>query len=289
MRKILSEEERVQRKKQSLKRAKDKYRLSPGVKEMERQKRVEYLSRPEVQETLRLKRSDPAAKERQKIISFKWRENNLEYSRQQCREYARKNKERVRLEYFSNPEKRKKILERQKEYAKRLDVKERLKAKNAVLRKTEEYKKKKRDQSKRLRLNHPEYVERDRQYNIQRRESGRAQELERARRKKLRDEGVVRQECAKHRARRSGAYISKENVLPKTVFNRDRWKCVYCGIKVVSCKENAPNQATIDHFIPIKKGGSHTYENMRTACRSCNVKKNDNMPEGAQLTIFERV
>lgn len=59
------------------------------------------------------------------------------------------------------------------------------------------------------------------------------------------------------------------------VFNRDNWTCVYCGVKVVQSRQYKPNQATIDHVIPLSKGGTHTIDNVVTSCQSCNSTKSD--------------
>lgn len=59
------------------------------------------------------------------------------------------------------------------------------------------------------------------------------------------------------------------------VFNRDNWTCVYCGVRVVRTKHYAPNQATLDHVIPLSKGGTHTMDNVVTACQQCNSVKSN--------------
>jgi len=46
-------------------------------------------------------------------------------------------------------------------------------------------------------------------------------------------------------------------------------KCVYCG----------GNFDHIDHYIPLSKGGGHTLKNVRPSCESCNLTKNNKMPE----------
>ena len=54
------------------------------------------------------------------------------------------------------------------------------------------------------------------------------------------------------------------NSLRTKVFERDEYRCVYCGTHMDLCA---------DHRHPESKGGETTIENMQTLCRSCNVKK----------------
>ena len=70
---------------------------------------------------------------------------------------------------------------------------------------------------------------------------------------------------------------SNSGVSKKKVFDRDNWKCGYCLTTV-----NAKN-ATIDHVIPVSKGGKNTYDNIVTCCGSCNRKKGD-----TQLKVLEQ-
>ena len=68
----------------------------------------------------------------------------------------------------------------------------------------------------------------------------------------------------------------KRNVL----FERDRWICQYCGEKVT--KDNA----TLDHYIPQSKNGSHSKENLRTCCLLCNsIKSGKSFEEAAPLIL----
>ena len=66
--------------------------------------------------------------------------------------------------------------------------------------------------------------------------------------------------------KRAGVRLTKRNV-----FLRDQYKCQYCGCGVDS------NSATLDHIQPISKGGKSSWENLVTACRSCNYEKADKL------------
>ena len=53
------------------------------------------------------------------------------------------------------------------------------------------------------------------------------------------------------------------------IIKRDNKTCQYCGFKL------SMNRITIDHVIPISKGGKGTFENCVVACRPCNDYKAD--------------
>ncbi|MEM0984987.1 MAG: HNH endonuclease [Pseudomonadota bacterium] len=58
------------------------------------------------------------------------------------------------------------------------------------------------------------------------------------------------------------------------LFLRDGFACVYCG---------ATNELTFDHVIPRSKGGRTTWQNIVTACSSCNLRKGGRMPAVAKM------
>ena len=60
----------------------------------------------------------------------------------------------------------------------------------------------------------------------------------------------------------------------KEVLDRDYWTCHYCGQEA----------NTVDHVIPISKGGTDEASNMVAACIKCNSGKRDRMTP----TFFER-
>jgi 5-methylcytosine-specific restriction endonuclease McrA len=53
------------------------------------------------------------------------------------------------------------------------------------------------------------------------------------------------------------------------VYLRDNGQCQYCGV-IIERK-----LATLDHVIPVSKGGKSTWDNCTTACGSCNSNKSD--------------
>lgn len=61
----------------------------------------------------------------------------------------------------------------------------------------------------------------------------------------------------------------------RAVFARDGWACQYCG----NPAEN------LDHVLPRSKGGPDTWDNIVAACRRCNTKKENRLPEEAGLKL----
>lgn len=57
------------------------------------------------------------------------------------------------------------------------------------------------------------------------------------------------------------------------IFARDEFCCVYCGAGVDSV------ELTIDHVVPLSRGGANDPENLATACRSSNRAKGARTPE----------
>ena len=71
---------------------------------------------------------------------------------------------------------------------------------------------------------------------------------------------------------RNQAPFNKRNVIV-----RDEFKCAYCGIK--------SKTLTIDHVIPVSKGGKSTFENCVTACSKCNTKKGNKLPSEVNMYL----
>lgn len=64
---------------------------------------------------------------------------------------------------------------------------------------------------------------------------------------------------------------SYRRVLRRRVYERDGYVCWLCGEKVrLDVSPHANTAASLDHVIPVSKGGKWSMENLRTAHRSCN-------------------
>jgi 5-methylcytosine-specific restriction endonuclease McrA len=63
----------------------------------------------------------------------------------------------------------------------------------------------------------------------------------------------------------------------REVFSRDGHACQYCG------KSTA--DLTLDHVVPRGRGGGHTWDNLVTACRSCNHRKGSKTLDEARMRL----
>lgn len=101
--------------------------------------------------------------------------------------------------------------------------------------------------------------------------------------------------CGLHRGdfkARSRLYGVEYTVVDKTaVFERDGWKCQLCGRNVLRhakrgsrTKRLHPRTASLDHIVPMSKGGPHVERNVQCACLACNVRKHARLI--GQLRIF---
>ena len=58
------------------------------------------------------------------------------------------------------------------------------------------------------------------------------------------------------------------------VFDRDAWTCQLCGDPIDrSARAPDPVSVSIDHIIPVSRGGPHTRANVQAAHRICNQRK----------------
>lgn len=70
------------------------------------------------------------------------------------------------------------------------------------------------------------------------------------------------------------------------VGDRDGWKCGLCGHRVDnSLSWPHPRSASLDHIVPLSKGGAHAYINTQIAHLDCNMAKG-NRGGGEQLLLI---
>jgi len=64
----------------------------------------------------------------------------------------------------------------------------------------------------------------------------------------------------------------------KNILKRDGYTCQYCG-------RNGGERMTIDHVVPKSLGGRAVWENVVSACRTCNLRKANKRPEDVGLRL----
>lgn len=65
----------------------------------------------------------------------------------------------------------------------------------------------------------------------------------------------------------------------KNIHIRDKYVCQYCG---------SGERLTLDHVMPVSRGGKSTWENVVTACYPCNAQKGSRTPEEAGMPLSKR-
>lgn len=68
--------------------------------------------------------------------------------------------------------------------------------------------------------------------------------------------------------------LSKRNI-----FIRDNFQCQYC------MKHFSQFSLTVDHVLPVSRGGKTTWENLVAACKRCNNRKDNKTPEEAGMPL----
>jgi 5-methylcytosine-specific restriction endonuclease McrA len=64
------------------------------------------------------------------------------------------------------------------------------------------------------------------------------------------------------------------------LFARDRHVCAYCGGRFRF------DELTCEHIRPVSRGGTDTWMNCITACRTCNGRKGNRLPEEAGMSLL---
>lgn len=96
--------------------------------------------------------------------------------------------------------------------------------------------------------------------------------------KYLENPDPVRARSAFRRAIMRGS-TDNEFITTKSVIDRDGNQCRLCGSEVnTTLTGRNPIAPSIDHIIPLSRGGSHTFKNVQLAHFGCNSRKNNSMP-----------
>lgn len=65
------------------------------------------------------------------------------------------------------------------------------------------------------------------------------------------------------------------------IYNKDKGRCAICGRFVPY------DSFTVDHIIPLAKGGTNAMDNLQVACGVCNLIKQDILPEDLMKKLTE--
>lgn len=63
----------------------------------------------------------------------------------------------------------------------------------------------------------------------------------------------------------------------KTQYQRQKGKCYYCKVKMTQIPHQS-NSATVDHVVPLTRGGRNAPDNIVIACQHCNFSKHNKLP-----------
>ena len=188
----------------------------------------------------------------------KWRKEHPRKSRAYLREWRRKNPDKVRRMH-------------QRWYAKhgaqwyqRHRIRRREQAKR-------QYRKERRFKLQQQKARRRRYYWRNRERISEKRKTQRARNpkffraWERRRYRKHRIERIVAQRNTQ--ARRAGAIGQITPEQWRGLLKRHHFLCFYCGTHLL------PVNRTLDHKVPLSRGGTNTIGNVVPACRSCNQRK----------------
>ena len=81
-----------------------------------------------------------------------------------------------------------------------------------------------------------------------------------------------REHVNRHRAQKLRTQVEPIDCLD--LFKRDGWICQLCRQKIdPALRHPHRRSATVDHIVPLSKGGSHTWDNVQSAHFGCNSSK----------------
>ena len=119
---------------------------------------------------------------------------------------------------------------------------------------------------------------RERMRRYREEDPARARAVDNARYERNKDERIARAIESSHRrrARQQGGKFERGLTVP-ALRKRDGDRCFYCSVEMVfgvfGKSERPDAMATLEHRLPISRGGGHTADNVVLACWRCNISK----------------
>lgn len=90
----------------------------------------------------------------------------------------------------------------------------------------------------------------------------------------------------KNRKRKIKSKAISQSIALESLMKKFRKRCKHCNTLCVYPEGyNHPNEATIDHIMPLSKGGLHLWNNVQLLCRRCNTAKSDKIMPGTQFML----
>ena len=101
-------------------------------------------------------------------------------------------------------------------------------------------------------------------------------ELKKSREYRQTERGKFLHRNKEHRRRMQKNATPEEHKITESQWRKliesQDYKCARCG-----CKFTDENKPTMDHIVPLSKGGEHTSANIQALCQTCNSSKGGNM------------
>lgn len=218
------------------------------LKEKKKRYKIEHAAELKERRHLQWEKNKEALKRKNREQYLKHREKRLEYARKYCSEHREEHVARSKARYWS----------------KRDEINRRRREEYAV------NPEKCKQESRRYRFkNHEKVLESKRRYLHT--PAGRA----------ARHGALIRRRAWLA----TGAKIACDKGIHWTTLaeRQGSMKCAICGKDCVcTADRRGALYPTVDHIIPISKGGTHTWDNVQLACRGCNTSKHDKLPEELQ-------
>jgi len=87
--------------------------------------------------------------------------------------------------------------------------------------------------------------------------------------------------------KRRAVYAQGDEINHLVLFEMHGWRCWVCK-GTINRHLRFPNfmAATVEHIIPISKGGTHTWDNVAPAHAKCNFEKGDSLADGLRGTLI---